>query len=344
MSSVELDYYELLSVSKDADDHTIRSAYKKLALKYHPDRNQGDQEAESKFKQINQAYEVLSNAEKRQIYDQYGHEGLKNGGGASAEDIFGGFSSIFEGLFGGGGGAKRRRKGDDLRYDIQLDLEDCLKSFEKELEIPYDVECKTCHGSGSADETKPQSCATCKGAGQVTMGQGFISMVTTCPHCKGKGKVIKNPCKTCRGSGLESEKRKISVTIPAGVDDGMNLRLTGKGEAAPKGGDPGDLYVVIHVNDHPRFEREKSSLITELEISMVDACLGATIDFQSIDQVIPVEIPAGCQPNHIIKLKDKGMPEVNRNRRGDLFIKVNIKIPQKLSEKQKELLMQFKEI
>jgi molecular chaperone DnaJ len=344
--SVEIDFYEVLSVSKDADENTIKKAYRQLALKYHPDRNPGDTEAETQFKKVSQAYEVLSDPQKRQIYDRYGHEGLKGGGGQNAEDIFGGFSDLFEGLFGGlggGSGGRSRRKGDDLRFDIQVSLESCLTAQEKELEIPYDVECKTCTGSGAAPGTSAQSCSTCKGNGQINMGKGFISMITTCPTCRGQGKIIKSPCKGCRGSGLESEKRKINVTIPAGIDDGMRLRVSGKGEAGPKGAQPGDLYVIVHVEDHPRFQREESDLYAELTIDMIDACLGAQIKFQNLDGEIDVTIPAGTQPEERLTFRGKGMPSIQGKNRGNLILVLKVAIPKRLSEDQKQILRQFKE-
>jgi molecular chaperone DnaJ len=343
--SIEIDFYEVLSVSKDADENTIKKAYRQLAMKYHPDRNPGDAEAENQFKKISQAYEVLSDPQKRQTYDRYGHEGLKGGGGQSAEDIFGGFSDLFDGLFGGmgGGGGRSRRKGDDLRYDLQVSLESCLQAQEKELEIPYDVECKTCTGSGAAPGTSAQTCSSCKGNGQINMGKGFISMITTCPTCRGKGKIIKSPCKGCRGSGLESEKRKISVTIPAGVDDGMRLRLSGKGEAGPKNGEPGDLYVIIHVEDHPRFQREENDLYSELTIDMIDACLGTQIKFQHLDGELDVSIPAGTQPDDRLTFKSKGMPSIQGRSRGNLILVLKVAIPKKLTEAQKDTLKAFKE-
>ena len=341
------DYYEVLGVSKDADARKLKSAYRKLAMQYHPDRNPDDAEAEAKFKEISEAYEVLSNEEKRSIYDRFGKEGLQGQGfggfqGASVDDIFSQFGDIFGDLFGGGGRRQRRRKGADLRYNLSVTLEECLERQERSIEIPYREPCEPCGGSGAAKGSSPVTCQTCGGVGKVNMGRGFISMVTSCPHCEGRGQRIERPCKKCRGGGLQERIDELTVHIPAGVDDGMRLRLSGKGEADPRGGESGDLFVVIHVDDHDRFRREGDALIAELEVDMIQAALGVELDFEGIDGPLKVKIPSGSQPDDIIKVSKAGMSQLNgRGPRGDLFLQLQVQVPKRLSKKQRAHLEAF---
>jgi molecular chaperone DnaJ len=342
------DYYELLEVSRDADAKTIKKAYRKMAMQYHPDRNSAP-EAEAKFKELSEAYEVLSDESKRSIYDQYGHEGLKNqgfDGFSGAEDLF----SMFGDLFGFGGGGRRGRsrtpRGSDFRYDIEVELKECLTRHEREVSIPYQKECSRCDGSGAARGSSPETCSTCGGYGQVTMGQGIIRMTQTCPTCRGEGKVIKRPCKACKGSGKEPDHKSITLTIPEGVDHGMKLKLTGKGEKAPAGGIAGDLYVVVHIKDHDRFQRDGQHLVCELDVNMIDACLGHTISLEGVDgRELEIEIPTGTQPDDVLQIKGEGMPRLNGGgRRGNLFVQVSVHVPKSLSKKQKKHLQAYRDL
>ena len=346
------DYYEVLGVSHNVGDEEIKKAYRKLALKYHPDRNQGDKAAEERFKEAAEAYEVLRDKEKRQIYDRFGHEGLDGRGftGFSGfEDIFSSFGDIFEDFFGFGttrGKRPRARQGKSLRYDLELTLEDALHGKEKEIVFHKLENCQTCNGSGLSPGTEPQVCATCQGRGQVIRSQGFFQISTTCPACHGEGQIISDPCWDCRGGGKARVERKIKVKIPPGVDTGSQLRLTGEGEPGLSGGPPGDLFVVIHVRDHEFFTREDDDLACQIPISFVQAALGDTI-------IIPVlgdegsyelEILQGTQPGDIIKVPGKGMPSLKRhNRRGNLYVKIIVKVPGKLDQRQRELLENFAE-
>jgi molecular chaperone DnaJ len=346
------DYYEVLNVSRNADSEEIKRSYRKLALKYHPDRNPGDKEAEEKFKEASEAYEVLRDGEKREIYDRFGHEGLEGRGfrGFSGfEDIFSSFGDIFGDFFGFGSGRGRRTRsaqGKSLRYDLELTLEEAF--FGKEAEIAFHrlEACKTCNGSGASPGSEPHVCPTCQGRGQVIRSQGFFQISTTCPACQGQGEIISEPCKDCRGGGKTRVDRSINVKIPPGVDTGSQLRLRGEGEPGEYGGPAGDLYVVVRVRDHEFFAREEDNLICQIPVSFVQAALGDTI-------VIPVlgdegghelEIPQGTQPGEIIRVPGKGMSSLRgHGRRGDLYVKVILKIPEKLSQRQRELLEAFAE-
>lgn len=347
------DFYERLGVERDADASTVKKAYRKLAMQCHPDRNPGDKEAEEQFKSISEAYEVLSNDEKRQIYDRYGEEGLKNQGhsgfsGSTVEDIFGHFGDIFGDLFGfsgGGGGRRRARRGADLRTDVELTLEECLSGLEKELEVEHRVDCDHCEGSGAEPGTTPGRCPTCHGRGQVAVGHGFITMSTTCPKCSGRGEYIASPCKRCRGAGKQIEQKTVTVKIPAGVDQGVKLRLTGQGESSDQGAGPGDLYVVLHVKEHDVFERHEADLVAELDVNMITACLGGEVSFKHLDGTEEkIKIKAGTQPNTVLRQRGQGMPYINGRRgKGDLHLAVKVKIPTKLNRKQKRLLRQVSE-
>lgn len=344
------DYYEVLGISPNAGAEEIKRAYRKLALQYHPDRNPGDTEAENKFKEASEAYEVLSDGEKRQIYDQFGHEGLEGRGykGFSGfEDIFTSFGDIFEEFFGFGGFGQRRRgrprarPGRDLRYDMELTLEEAFHGKEEEIVFQKLENCQSCGGSGVAPGSSPKVCPTCQGRGQVIRSQGFFQISTTCPSCRGQGQIISDPCKDCRGGGKVRVERRVTVKIPPGVDTGSQLRLRGEGEPGENQGPRGDLFVVIHVKDHEFFDREDQNLICRIPVSFVQATLGDTITIPLLgeDEGYELEIPRGTQPEEVLKVPDKGMPSLrSAHKRGDLFVKVMVKIPEKLNQEQKELL------
>ncbi|MDY6971702.1 MAG: molecular chaperone DnaJ [Thermodesulfobacteriota bacterium] len=346
------DYYDILGVSRNAGDDEIKKAYRKLALKYHPDRNQGDKVAEENFKKAAEAYEVLRDREKRQIYDRFGHEGLEGRGftGFSGfDDIFSSFGDIFEDFFGfgsGRGGRVRAKQGKSLRYDLELTLEDALYGKEEEVVFHRLENCRTCNGSGLSPGTEPQVCATCQGNGQVIRSQGFFQISTTCPACHGEGQIISDPCWDCRGGGKARVERKINVKIPPGVDTGSQLRLTGEGEPGQSGGPPGDLFVVIHVKEHEFFSREDDDLVCKIPISFVQAALGDRLMIPALGHEgdIELEVPHGTQPGEIIRIIGKGMPSLRRqNRRGNLYVKIIVKVPEKLDQHQRELLEEFAE-
>ena len=352
MTMHKRDYYEVLGISRDAGGEEIKKAYRTLALKYHPDRNPGDKKAEENFKEAAEAYEVLTDKEKRQIYDRYGHEGLEGRGftGFSGfEDIFSSFGDIFEDFFGFGNrrsSGPRPRQGQSLRYDLEFTLEDAFHGREKEIVFHKLEICQPCDGSGISPGTQPQTCTACQGRGQVVRSQGFFQISTTCPTCHGEGRIISDPCKECRGGGKVRVKRKINVKIPPGVDTNSQLRLTGEGQPGEHGGPPGDLFVVIHIEDHDFFMREGDDLICEIPIAFVQAALGDTV-------MIPVlgdegsrelEIPPGTQPGDVMRVSGKGMPSLRNHRRnGDLYTKIIVKVPKKLNQHQKELLVAFAE-
>jgi molecular chaperone DnaJ len=348
--TVKSDYYEILGVARDADSEDIKKAYRKLAMKYHPDRNPGDREAEEKFKEASEAYEVLRNGEKRQIYDQYGHEGLAGTGfkGFSGfEDIFSSFGDIFEDFFSFGTGSRRRtnraRQGQGLRYDLELNLEEAFTGKEEEIQFRRAENCSTCGGTGLTPGSKPQVCGTCQGRGQVVRSQGFFQISTTCPSCHGQGRIITDPCHACKGNGRVNVERKITVRIPAGVDTGSQLRLQGEGEPGEHGGPRGDLFVVIHVKQHSFFTREGEHLLCELPISFVQAALGDAIKIPLLGDTEDYElkIPPGTQPGEVLTVSGLGMPVLQRNRRGDLFVRITVKIPKKLDQRQRALLEEF---
>jgi molecular chaperone DnaJ len=315
-------------------------------MKYHPDRNDTS-EAEAKFKEISEAYEVLSDDQKRQVYDRFGHDGLKGqmggGGFSNAEDIF---SQIFDGFFGGGfGGGRgraRRPKGSDYQIEEYITLASCLSEQDREIVVPYEKECENCDGSGVAPGSAPTRCSTCHGQGQVVLDHGIIRMAQTCPTCRGQGTMIKKPCKKCKGGGKVPDERKVKVHIPAGVDNGMRLRVKGKGEPAPANGDPGDLYVVLRVEEHSTLQREGESLITDLPIDMITACLGGELKVEGIEGEVEVKVKPGTQPDEVIQIKKQGMPKLNSTDRGDLFLRVIVEIPRSLSKEQVEHLEAFK--
>jgi len=343
------DYYEILGVSRDAGEGEIKKVYRKLAMKYHPDRNPGNEEAVEKFKEAAEAYDVLRDSEKRQIYDRFGHEGLEGSGfrGFSGfEDIFSSFGDIFEDFFSFGNRSRRKnrsRKGNDLRYDLNLTFEEAFSGKEDSLTFYKQESCETCLGSGITPGSEAQVCGTCQGNGQVMRSQGFFQISTTCPACHGEGQIITDPCQDCNGAGKVKAKRNITVKIPPGVDTGSQLRLRGEGEAGDHSGPPGDLFVVIHVKRHDFFTREGDHLLCEIPISFVQAALGdrITIPVLGKDGGEDLKIPAGLQPGEVLSMRGQGMPRLQGGHRGDLFVNFKVIIPKKLSQHQRELLEEF---
>ncbi|MBK9392839.1 MAG: molecular chaperone DnaJ [Uliginosibacterium sp.] len=343
------DYYEVLGVNRDASDDDIKKAYRKLAMKFHPDRNPDDKTAEDKFKEAKEAYEMLSDGQKRAAYDRYGHAGVDpsagGGGGQGFEgfgDAFGGiFDEIFGGRGGGGGGGQRVYRGADLRYNLEISLEEAARGVEKTIRIPVMEECGTCHGSGAKPGTQPKTCSTCGGAGQVRMQQGFFSIQQTCPKCHGSGRVITDPCGDCRGAGRVKKQKTLEVKIPAGIDEGMRLRHAGYGEPGVNGGPSGDLFVEIHIKSHPVFERNGDDLHCEMPISFTTAALGGEIEIPTLDGAASIKIPAETQTGKVFRLRNKGIKNVRSGHHGDLHCHVQVETPVKLTERQKELLREF---
>jgi molecular chaperone DnaJ len=343
------DFYEVLGVVKTSTEVEIKASYRKLAMKYHPDRNQGDKEAEDKFKEASEAYEVLSNSEKRAIYDRYGHQGLGGQSGfQDVNDIFSSFGSIFEEFFGfsggGPGGRSRVRRGADLRYDLALEFEESVFGLERDIEFERPEKCETCHGSGAKPGTSPVQCRMCGGVGQVRRNQGFFSIATTCPQCRGEGVSIESPCQDCRGAGQKLVKRKINVKIPAGVDSGVRLRISGEGEAGPSGGPNGDLYVILHVKESDRYERDGIDIIVKQPIGMVQAALGTRLNLMTLDGERTIDIPAGSQFGDRITIAGAGVPHLKGIGRGDLHVELLVTIPKKLTREQKEILQKYAEV
>ncbi|AIK90204.1 molecular chaperone DnaJ [Glaesserella parasuis] len=346
------DYYEVLGLQKGASEQEIKRAYKRLAAKHHPDKNQGSKEAEEKFKEIKEAYEVLGDNEKRAMYDQYGHQAFEHDGGAGGfggfgGGGFGGFEDIFSEMFGGGfgGGARRQRvvRGDDLRYDLEITLEEAVRGVKKDIRIRTLVQCDTCHGSGAEAGSKVETCPHCHGSGRVRRQQGFFMTETVCPSCHGTGKKIDKPCKSCHGDGRVEKTKNLSVTIPAGVDTGNQLRLSGEGAAGENGAPAGDLYVVIHVKDHDIFVRDGSNLYCEVPISFTMAALGGEIEVPTLDGRVKLKIPAETQTGKLFRVRGKGVTSARGGYAGDLICKVIIETPVSLNEEQKELLRKLEE-
>ncbi len=341
------DYYEVLGVARDVSKSELKKAYRKKAIKFHPDKNPDNKEAEEKFKEASEAYEVLNDDNKRQIYDQFGHRGLEGAGhsGPSGfEDIFSSFGDIFEDFFGFGnsGRSQRNRKGADLRYNMTIDFMEAAFGTEKTISIPRLNMCDACSGSGCDEGHRPETCSQCQGTGQFIQNQGFFKVKTSCPYCKGQGTVIKHPCKKCRGAGRVEITRKVQVKIPAGVDVGSKLRLTGEGEAAPTpDGVSGDLYVVINVNPHKFFQRDNTDVICAIDISLIQAALGDEIQVPTLVGEEVLKIPKGTQYGDVFRLRGEGIASLRNGRRGDQIIKVIIKTPTRLNQKQADLLKEF---
>lgn len=347
------DYYEVLGVAKNATEAEIKKAFKRLAMKYHPDRNPDDKTAEEKFKEAKEAYEILTDAQKRAAYDQFGHAGVDPAaggggggygpGGGSFSDIFGDvFGDIFGGAAGArGGGGSRAYRGSDLRYNLELSLEEAVMGTTVKIRVPTLVECDECDGSGAKKGTSAQTCPTCHGHGQVRMQQGFFSLQQTCPRCHGSGKIITDPCGKCHGQGRVQEQKTLSVKVPAGVDDGDRIRLSGEGEAGLHGGPAGDLYVQIHVREHPIFTRDENNLACEVPISFVTAALGGELDVPTLGGRVKLKIPAETQSGKLFRLRGKGVKSVRGGDVGDLICRVVVETPVNLTARQKELLQEF---
>jgi molecular chaperone DnaJ len=340
------DYYEILGVPRDADDSTVKSAYRKMALKHHPDRNPGDKAAEEQFKEAAEAYAVLADREKRARYDRFGHAGVggaSSGGAGYDPTIFADFGDILGGLgdlFGFAGGGRRGgvRRGADLRYDLEITFEEAATGTETTLQIPRDESCDTCGGSGSAPGSTPEKCGQCQGHGQVRFQQGFLTVARTCPACGGIGRVIAKPCQSCHGQGKIGQERKLTVKIPAGIGTAQRLRLTGEGEHGGAGAPPGDLYVVVHVGNHAFFQREGDDLLCDMPVTFPTLALGGEIEIPTLTDPATINIPKGTQADTRFRLRGKGMPNVNGRGQGDLYVRVQVAVPTKLSREQKTLL------
>jgi len=350
--SVEADYYELLEVARGADDATIKSSYRKLAMRWHPDKNPGDADAEARFKAISEAYDCLKDPQKRAAYDRFGHEAFKQGmsGGGAGPGAGAGFSDlgdIFETIFGsafGGGGRQQQRRGADLRYDMEINLDEAFHGKQAEIEIEVSTKCDPCDGSGAEPGTGTRRCNLCGGHGQVRAQQGFFMVERTCPTCHGRGEVIEKPCRSCRGEGRVDTPQKLEVNIPPGVDTGTRIRLAGKGEAGAFGSPPGDLYIFIHVRRHAVFERDGTTLVTRVPITFTTAALGGEIEIPGLDgERLEIDIPAGIQSGKQLRKRGAGMPVLQGRGRGDLVIEIVVETPTKLTARQKELLRELQE-
>jgi molecular chaperone DnaJ len=348
---LDTDYYELLQVERGADEKTIKSAYRRLAMECHPDRNPGCKESEAKFKAISQAYDCLKDPQKRAAYDRFGHAAFKNGGfgGNGGAQDFGSFSDIFENIFGefmnGAAGGQRSNvlRGSDLRYDLEITLEDAFHGKEVELRVDGTAVCQPCAGSGAKAGTSARTCTMCHGRGQVRASQGFFVVERTCPSCRGAGEVIADPCETCRGEGRVEKQKALQVRVPPGVDEGTRIRLSGEGEAGARGGPPGDLYIFVHVARHPIFQRDGTTLFARYPVSFTTAALGGTIEVPGLDRKKhEIRIPAGIQSGKQLRQRGAGMPVLNGRGQGDMVIQVEVETPTRLSSKQKELLEEFR--
>ena len=343
------DYYKVLDLPKNATEADIKKSYRRLAMKFHPDRNPDDQDAEAHFKEAKEAYEVLSDAQKRAIFDQHGHAGIdaaRQGGGGGGQDFGDIFGEVFGDIFGGGGrrgGRSQVFRGADLRYELELDLPQAVFGHTFELDLPKLSECETCHGSGAAKGSSPVTCDTCNGNGQVRITQGFFQLQQPCPRCWGTGKIVKNPCDTCLGQGRVRRQRKLSVKVPAGVGNGDRIRLAGEGEAGRNGGPPGDLYVEISVRDHPIFERDGEHLSCEVPVSFSTAVLGGNVAVPTLEGDVSLKIPVETQSGRVFRLREKGVKPVRGGQRGDLFCRVVVETPVGLSSEQRDLLRRFDE-
>ena len=347
MSATEIDYYELLECERTADDKVLKSSYRRLAMRFHPDKNPGDKEAEARFKQISEAYDCLKDPQKRAAYDRYGHAAFQQGmgGGGQGGGDFGDIGDIFESIFGssfGGGGRQQQRRGADLRYDMEVSLDEAFRGKSTEITIEVSQSCEPCHGSGAEPGTAKRGCAMCGGHGKVRAQQGFFVVERTCPTCHGRGEVIEKPCRSCGGEGRVDKPQTLQVDIPPGVDSGTRIRLSGKGEAGPFGSPPGDLYIFLHVKRHRVFERDGTTLLTRVPITFTTAALGGSIEIPGIDgEAIPVDIPAGIQSGKQLKKRGAGMPVLQGRGRGDMVVEIAVETPTKLSARQKEILREL---
>src|SRR3954449_7888650 len=345
------DYYEVLGVVRGASDADLKAAFRKLAMQHHPDRNPGDHECEHRFKECNEAYEVLRDPDKRAAYDRFGHAAFEQGGGGHGfgADFGSTFSEIFEDLFGMGGGrrgrASGRERGADLRYNMEITLEEAYAGKTAQIRIPTPVTCEVCSGTGAKAGTQPKACATCGGQGKIRHAQGFFTLERTCPSCHGRGQVIDNPCAACAGSGRVTRERMLSVNIPAGVEDGTRIRLAGEGEAGVRGGPPGDLYIFLSLAPHDFFQRDSADLHCRVPISMVAAALGGEFEVPTIDKgKTKVKIPSGTQSGRRFRIASKGMPVLRSRQTGDMYVQVVVETPQNLTKKQQELLAEFEKL
>lgn len=342
-------YYETLEVDRDADESKLKSSFRKLAMKFHPDRNPGDDTSEVRFKEINEAYEVLKDKDKRAAYDRYGHAAFEQGGGGAGfgAGFASSFSDIFEDLFGMAGqrGRGGRERGADLRYNMEITLEDAFGGKTAQIEIPVSVTCEACSGIGAKSGTKPKTCSTCGGAGRVRQSQGFFTLERTCPGCQGRGQMIEDACPSCAGQGRVTRERTLSVNIPAGVEDGTRIRLAGEGEAGVRGGPPGDLYIFLSLAQHQLFQRDGADLHCRVPISMVTAALGGEFEVPTIDKgKTKVKVPAGTQSGRRFRIASKGMPVLRSRQMGDMYVQVAVETPQNLTKKQQELLAEFEKL
>lgn len=343
------DYYEVLGVPRAASAADVKKAFRQLAMKFHPDKNPGDKAAETAFKEVAEAYEILGDEQKRQMYDRFGHDGLRgaglNAGFESSDEVFSHFGDLFGELFGfgGGGGGRRRgpRRGPDLEYPLEIDFLEAARGVEKEITVPKHALCGTCDGSGAAPGSQPQQCATCRGAGEVIQAQMFLRIRTACPACRGVGRVIKDPCSGCAGSGRTRTTEKLKVTIPAGVDDGMQLRLHGKGDIGDAGAPPGDLYITLRVAEHEMFGRDGLNVLSQVPMSFATACLGGDVVVPTIDGDHTIAVPSGTPSGKVITLRGKGMPALNGRGRGDHLVQMVVAVPKQLSAKEEELIRQL---
>ena len=354
------DYYEILEVTREEQSEGIKKSYRRLAIKFHPDKNPGDKQAEDKFKELSHAYEILSDPQKRAAYDQYGHAAFdpraraRGGDGADFHDPFdifrevfgggGGGGSIFENLFGGGADPSAPQRGDDLRYDLQITLEEAALGCEKEISVTKFDQCDGCGGAGAEPGSKMRPCGTCGGRGQVLTSRGIFSIAQTCPHCKGAGRIVERPCKKCHGNGKAERSSKIKLRIPAGVEGGSRLRSQGNGEAGGRGGPAGDLYVFLAVKHHEIFKRDGDDLICDVPVSFVQATLGAEIEVPTLEGTAMVKIPAGTQPGTLLRLKGRGVKNLQGYGQGDLHVRVQVEVPTRLTAEQKQKLEEFSEL
>ena len=352
------DYYEILGVERNAGPEDLKKAYRKLALKFHPDKNPGDKAAEERFKQIGEAYEVLSDPQKRAAYDQYGHAAFdrRSGGGFARgtagfhdpfeifREVFGA-GNIFDDLFGGGrGDPMQPQRGDDLRYDMEITFEEAALGCEKEISVTKPERCDACNGTGAEPGSRIKTCPACGGRGQVLSSRGIFSIAQTCPHCRGAGRVMEKPCRACHGFGRRDRPTKIKLRIPAGVDTGSRLRSTGNGEAGPRGGPPGDLYVVLHVRPHEIFQRDGDDLLCEVPVSFVQATLGAEVEVPTLNGKASIRVPPGTQPGTVLRLKGRGIKNVQGYGHGDLHVRINVEVPTHLTTAQKAKLQEFADL